>query len=251
MRSVRVIDQRDKDQKPAGRQVELVVGGEVLRFYWGEAHELGTTEYWVEQTRRRPAPSSFALGTTLAEELGACLLGGHGIPAAVGLAAYQRLREKGLLDRTPAAREIYALLAVPLQVPGRESPIRYRFPRQRSERLAAALSALAASEPPEESLALRDWLTKLPGIGPKTASWIVRNRHVCDQVAIIDIHVRRAGLAAGFFSPAWRLPRDYEFFEDAFCQVAMRGRVPAASLDACIWGQMQALGRAQALLLAR
>lgn len=35
-------------------------------------------------------------------------------------------------------------------------------------------------------------------IGPKTASWIVRNYRKSDCVAIIDIHIHRAGLLAGF-----------------------------------------------------
>ena len=46
-------------------------------------------------------------------------------------------------------------------------------------------------------VALRDWLLAIPGIGPKTASWIVRNRTGSSAVAIIDVHILRAGTSAG------------------------------------------------------
>lgn len=242
-------DVRSGGREPLGQHVELHAGGWGLRFYWGQAHELGTAAYWSEQTRLRGTPVSYALGGTLAEEIAACLLGGHGIPANVGLAAYRTIRDAGLLSSPVSAAELEAVLCEPLRVPGRDRPVRYRFARQRAKRLAESLSILEASEPPVEPLELRCWLMGLPGIGPKTASWIVRNRFACDQVAIVDVHIQRAGSAAGFFSSAWRLPRDYAIFEDAFCQVAAVADVSTSALDACIWDQMQRLGRAQRLLL--
>lgn len=236
--------------EPLGDIVDLDVAGSELRFYWGHAHELGTAAYWMEQTRLRETPRSYALGETLAQEVAACLLGGHGVPADIGLAAYHALRKEGLLE-PPArsAQEYEARLGVPLRVSGRARPVRYRFARQRAERLAGSLAILDRSRPPEDALALRDWLIGLPGVGPKTASWIVRNRFASEEVAIIDVHVHRAGVAAGFFSPTWRLPRDYAIFERAFCTVARRAGVSAAALDACMWDQMQQLGHARKLLI--
>ena len=197
----------------------------------------------------RGAPETYALGDTLAEEVTACLLGGHGIPADIGLAAFRVIRDSGLLDCEPDADALETVLSVPLQISGRDRPVRYRFARQRAQRISASLRVLGATTPPADPLQLRSWLLELPGIGPKTASWIVRNRTACDEVAIIDIHVHRAGLSAGFFCPSWRLPRDYFLFETAFCRVAALGHVSAAALDACVWDQMQRLGRAQRLLL--
>lgn len=249
----RVSDQRPRPEpdEPLGQRVTLTVGEETLSFSWGQPWQLGTAAYWAEQTRRRPQVESYALGATLAEELGACILGGYGIPAAVGIAAYEAVRVAGLLEGTPTAEAIEALLLTPLSVPGRARPVRYRFASQRAERVASALAMLRASEPPEEPLALRDWLLCLPGVGPKTASWVVRNHCGCRRVAIVDIHVHRAGLAAGFFARGWKLPRDYRRFEAAFCQVAGHAGVSAAALDACVWDQLQALGSAGTLLLAR
>ena len=173
--------------------VVLQTEGYTVRFDWGKPHLLGTAAYWVCQTRTRALAADFQLGSTLAEEVAACLLGGYGLPASVGLAAYSRLRSEGLLAQAPPPRAsvIEKALTRPLVVAGFERPVRYRFPRQRSERLARALAVLSRSEPPAKPLALRSWLTTLPGIGPKTASWIVRNRTGSDDVAIIDIHIAR------------------------------------------------------------
>jgi thermostable 8-oxoguanine DNA glycosylase len=235
-------------QRSAGA-VEIVVGDASLRFGWGEIHELGTAAYWVEQTRRSETPGSYRLGDTLAEEVTACILGGHGIPAEVGLAAFACLREEGLLAPGGDRDAIATTLRKPLIVPGRSRPVRYRFVTQRAARVTAALAILDAQPVPREPLALRRFLLTFPGIGPKTASWVVRNWTGSNAVAIIDIHVHRAGLAAGFFSPAWRLPRDYVLFEQAFRAVADIGDVAPAAFDACIWNQMQALGRSRSVFL--
>jgi len=249
----RVVDGSDgaHGPEPVGEQADLWVGDEVLRFLWGQPWELGTAAYWAEQTRRRAPVTSYALGDNLAEEVAACLLGGYGVPAAVGLAAFRATRDAGLLDGVPSAAALEALLRTPLHVAGRPRSVRYRFAAQRAHRLADALATLHASEPPNEPLQLRDWLLRLPGVGPKTASWIVRNHCGCQHVAIVDVHVHRAGLTAGFFDADWRLPRDYGRFELAFCEVAWLAGVSAAALDACIWDQLQALGPAAALLLGR
>ena len=61
---------------------------------WGFAEEIGSPAYWAAQAWmwEVEAPAHYKLGRSLEEELIACLLGGYGIPAEVGLAAYERLR---------------------------------------------------------------------------------------------------------------------------------------------------------------
>jgi hypothetical protein len=61
---------------------------------WGFAEEIGSPAYWAAQAWmwEVEAPAHYKLGRSLEEELMACLLGGYGIPAEVGLAAYERLR---------------------------------------------------------------------------------------------------------------------------------------------------------------
>ena len=242
---------RDARSRPS-RFVSIDVGANRFEFEWGEPHQLGTAAFWVEQTRQRHPDPDHRLGEkTLAEEVVACLLGGHGLPARMGLAAFRAVRAAGLIDTDPAPSSLALerILTQPIVLqPGGRS-VRYRFPFQRATRVSCALQFLSEREVPGDALDLRDWLLDAPGIGPKTASWIVRNWRGSDGIAIIDVHVHRAGLAAGFFLPSWRLPRDYPLFEAAFCQVAGMGGVSTAALDARIWRDLSFLGRAGGLLV--
>ena len=216
---------------------------------WGEEWQLGTAAFWVQQAAAFPAGvGRHRLGANLREEVAACLLGGYGVSGPVGNAAFVALRDAGLLAEGLAedtmAEGMSAVLARQLDVGGRK--MRYRFHQQRPRRLAAALAGLAAWEPEApalDDLELRDRLMMLPGVGPKTASWVVRNYRDSDAVAIIDIHVQRAGIGAGVFCAEWTLPRHYDRFESAFLGWASVGSVSAADLDAAIWRLLSTLAR--------
>ena len=176
------------------------------------------------------------------------MLGGYGVPGPVGNAAFVALRNAGLLDSGLAESEMLKgmsdALARPLDVGGRQ--VRYRFHQQRPRRIAAALASLARWEneaPNLDDLELRGRLMTLPGVGPKTASWVVRNHRDSDAVAIVDIHVQRAGIGAGMFCAGWTLPRHYDRFESAFLDWAAVGAVSAADLDAAIWRLLSTLAR--------
>jgi N-glycosylase/DNA lyase len=222
---------------PIDDAVALQVKGDLVTFRWGKPWLIGTAAFWVDQAELGFVGQSHEIGSTIEEEVAACILGGFGMPAEVALAAYRHLRAHGAFEH-PEANRLEALLREPLRLPtGRL--VNYRFPRQRAQRLETALrQCREAGTPPQEGVALRDWLLSFTGIGPKTASWIARNRTGCDDVAIIDVHVRRAGEIAGFFPVRWRLPTDYFRYEGAFLEVARLGGVSAAALDACIWGLM-------------
>lgn len=207
---------------------------------WRTPADLGSAAFWVDQTVRSRLSPSYRMGVDLFEEAAACLLGGHGVTGPMTVAAFERLRDRGLLapGAEPSEAEYASALLDPLVVGGRVS--RYRFPAQRAARLARL--ARAVPDAPQEGPALRDWLMTLPGFGPKTASWAARNHTGCDHLAVIDIHVRRAGELAGVFCRSWRLPRDYGVYESAFVQWAGAGGVRASDLDACIWHQLSTLG---------
>jgi N-glycosylase/DNA lyase len=229
--------------------VQLELRSSKLTLPWGEPHHLGTCAYWTRQADRvkdRP----LAQCDSVQEEVVFCLLGGYGITYALNRAAFGALAAAKLTTGAPSSGEIESVLLAPLTLPG-GSVRRYRFPRQRAERIATALRMLHNATSPDDPVELRDWLTGLPGVGPKTASWIVRNRSSDDRVAVIDVHIRRAGLAAGFFDPGWRLPRHYAEFELAFCAVARLGNVPTAALDLVIWDQLQSLGSRGHLLIGQ
>lgn len=69
---------------------------------WGRVDQLFTVAYWLGQYWLREdedRPSCHRIGRTFEEEVVACMLGGHGIPAEVGLAAFGRLRDAGIIAK--------------------------------------------------------------------------------------------------------------------------------------------------------
>ena len=98
---------------------------------------------------------------------------------------------------------------------------------------------------------MRFYLMRLPGVGPKTASWIVRNWLNSNEVAILDIHVIRAGQLMNLFTTSERVEAQYFEMEQRFLDLAEAIDVPAADLDALIWSEMRRTPRlvAKALML--
>ncbi|MFV8607600.1 hypothetical protein ACNRDG_25315 [Ralstonia pseudosolanacearum] len=213
---------------------------------WGRHEALFTPAYWKVQTEIHKSAcdtAGYRLGQTLHEETVACVLGGHGIPAEIGLAAFERVRDAGILDTTEATEDDYvALLQRPLVVENGRT-VKYRFAKSKAAFLAAAHTAFATETPPADDIELRTWLLRIKGIGPKTASWIVRNWLSSDNVAILDIHIYRAGVFAGIFAPADTVERDYFTMENRFLSFARGMDVSAAALDAIMWAQMRTANR--------
>lgn len=181
-------------------------------------------------------------GTPLAEDLAFCLLGGYGVKMELNQAAWDLLYYAGVFaaDPVPSRGEIERLLSMPLSVNGRLQ--RYRYPRQRADRLNVALNSIRERPPrTEDAMIFRKDLMELPGIGPKTASWIVRNWLGSDEVAILDVHVLRAGTAIGLFPQKYRLPQDYEALERRFLDFARVLKIRASLLDAIMWREMRIL----------
>lgn len=212
---------------------------------WGSIDAFPSPAYWAYQVLARRIEGktvNYRLGQSLKEEVGACLLGGHGIPASVGLAAFASLKARGAFSESvPSEEQLFAWLSEPLDIDGRQ--IRYRFAKQKSKYLGASLQALASSAAPTSSgRALRDWLLAMPGIGYKTASWIARNWLDADDVAILDIHVLRAGLLGGFFQADLTVERDYLELEAQFLRFSEGLGVRASELDAVIWLEMMSSG---------
>lgn len=117
---------------------------------WGAVGAFPTPAYWAYQVmaRRIEARSvRYKLGKTLREEVGACLLGGHGIPASIGLLAYQHLKAKGAFEAEPPDEQVlFRWLSEPMLHQGRL--LRYRFANQKARYLAAAMRKLAQEAPP-------------------------------------------------------------------------------------------------------
>jgi N-glycosylase/DNA lyase len=209
--------------------------------HWGYIDAFPSPAYWTYQVLARRAQGTrinFKLGGTLREEVGACLLGGHGIPASVGIAAFADLKRRGAFQEgAPDEGTLYEWLSGPIAIEGRS--IRYRFAKQKAKYLASALAKLDRETPPCRSGSeLRAWLLDLPGIGLKTASWVARNWLDADDVAILDIHLLRAGLLAGFFPRDLTVERHYLQLESLFLEFSRGLGVRASELDAVIWWEM-------------
>lgn len=218
--------------------------GHIRELNWGRSWQHGTPAYWIDATRDAVAEgrigsglSRHRLGTDIRQEAAACILGGWGMPYEIGIAAFNRVREHMIKysDPTPDPGVLLELLSDPLLVRGRQ--VRYRFAQQRSVRLAAALAFLGSRSAPTEHAELRNWLTQAPGIGLKTASWIVRNHFASDEVAVLDVHIVRTGIKSGIFPHDANPARNYEILEDLFLSWAQRGDVRASDLDAVIWAE--------------
>lgn len=210
---------------------------------WGAIDAFPTPAYWAYQVLARRVTGTsmrYRLGTTLTEEVAACLLGGHGIPASVGLAAFEHIRRAGLLQQgreMASEADLQERLSAPMALNGKQ--VRYRFARQKARYLRSALERLAAEPAPTCSgRSLRDWLLPVQGIGFKTASWIARNWLDADDVAILDIHILRAGMLAGFFREGLSVERDYLALEQQFLAFARGLGVRPSELDALIWHEM-------------
>ena len=214
---------------------------------WGRFEEPLTPAFWVSQAWMS-APkrdSDYRLGASLAEEVVFCLLGGYGAPAEVGLAASRRVCAalSCQTSTTILQSEIESLLREPLIVRGR--PVRYRFAAQRARYLAGAISGLSeVNEETLDDIELRDVLCTFSGIGPKTASWIVRNRRGSDRVAILDVHIVRACAIMGVFPKDGNPARRYYDFERHFLQFCEATQSRASAMDAVMWATMRRLSRA-------
>ncbi len=205
---------------------------------FGRIEDVFSPAFWREMASaaQRGEFGSIQLGDNLGEEVAACLLGGYGMPAEIGLAAFYRLKERNLLYPGVTSSKLEAALKEEFN--GRK----YRFPRQKARFLAESLERLSQIEERVCDIAFRDELATLPGVGLKTASWIVRNRRNSDNVAVLDVHIVRAGRYIGFFSRSTEPSRHYRTMENRFISFARGLEVRAVDLDSAMWQVMRSIG---------
>lgn len=210
---------------------------------WGCASALFSPAYWVARCAWPDAtlPRYETNDGSLVEEVGFCLLGGFGIKYEMNRLAFEKLKSEGVFDTSARfdAEHIRQLLISPFQLGGRA--VRYRFPNQRALRIAAMRETLdAAALMAMEPLAMRQALQSIDGVGPKTASWVVRNLLGSDEVAILDVHVVRACHYMGLFPAGLVLPNDYPRLEALFLTFARAAGLRPSVLDALMWAEARA-----------
>ena len=181
-------------------------------------------------------------------ELLFCLLGGfgvtyeHGRSAAAVISRLEPFSEDW--DDDALFEAIVRALMRPQFEPRRQdgSFRRYRFPRHKASMIVNARRWLRDNAPLNERLltiggckARRELLSECPGVGLKTASWVLRNLGLGSGLAIIDTHVLRALSDSGRVPETVRLPRDYELAENAFLKWCEELRAPPAAFDLFVW----------------
>lgn len=209
---------------------------------WGSAGEFFTPAFWKvfawkQEAAYRPQP----FGNSLREELAACMLCGYGIPSELGVAAFRRLKSEHLLTGDASADVIEQSLSRPLMVRGKH--VRYRFYRSKARVLAAAMRdfdevPIGADDTPA---AVRNRLMTLAGVGPKTASYVVRNYFGSDEVAVLDVHITRASRMLRIFPDDADPQRHYFELEQKFLDFARAIEVRASVLDNLMWDGMRTL----------
>jgi N-glycosylase/DNA lyase len=217
--------------------------------WWADVWERFGAEY---MERTSPTTGS---EEELRHELLFCLLGGFGVTFELAHSAtdvISRLQPFSSEWRVPSLRAaIRRELEEPQFEPrrGDGSLRRYRFPRRKAVLVAGAASWVREHDALADGLSRRsttrerrEWLCSCPGVGLKTASWLLRNCGFEREVAILDIHVIRAMTEVGLIDEAV-LPRDYERIEDLYLHWADElGACPAA-LDLFLWDVQRSSAR--------
>ena len=183
---------------------------------------------------------------SLENELLFCLLSGFGIQFELARAATEKLVHlEPFADfwRADDLREaIESILGSSLfsVYPGSKSR-RFRFPRRKAAQIVAARAWLRSQANLLERLKnrqaaqRRELLCECPGIGPKTSSWILRNLGLCNDLAILDVHIMRALAGAGRIPVGTRLPKDYLTAEKAFLEWCHDLQAPPPAFDLFLW----------------
>jgi thermostable 8-oxoguanine DNA glycosylase len=209
---------------------------------WGDYCQLYTPAFWKLQyliSGFSSKSTGHRLCDNIVDEIVMCLLGGYGIPSEMGILAFNRLKLQNLIKSNVSYIKLYNALSKPFKIDnGKE--VRYRFYNQKSKYIYTLLQREdILAIPVNDDLELRNWLLTVDGIGLKTASWITRNWLGSNRVAILDIHVLRAGNLTGFFKSSQNVSGDYLELEKSYLSFCYALNVPPADMDAIIWSYMR------------
>lgn len=204
----------------------------------------------------RVAPSPERRSARIEDELLFCLLGGHGVTFELARSAAEVLAPLNVFSAEWETAELEARIRTELEAAQFEprrldgSLRRYRYPARKALLIAQAAGWVSMRHTLEEHLvelsdegARREFLCECPGIGMKTASWLLRNVGLGEALAVVDIHVLRALSAAGRITEA-KLPRDYHVVEQHFLAWCDELNAPPAAFDLMVWEWQRAVANA-------
>ena len=182
------------------------------------------------------------------EELLFCLLGGFGITYEHGQSAYATIRQlrpfsSDWEDDLLFEAILSALTQPQFEPPRRDGSLRrYRFPKQKAAVIVKARRWVRSQHPLDKRLLQlggakdrRSFLSECPGMGFKSASWLLRNIGLGSELAIIDVHVLRALLNAKRIPDDAQVPKDYELAEEAFLAWCDELDAPSEAFDLFVW----------------
>ena len=182
------------------------------------------------------------------DELLFCLLGGFGITFEHGRSASATIRPLRPFASDWKDEQLFETILRALTQPQFEprrrdgSLRRFRFPKQKASVILKARQWVRSQDPLDECFLQlgnakdrRSFLNECPGMGFKSASWLLRNLGLGSDLAIIDVHVLRALLNAKRIPDTVRIPRDYEMAEEAFLAWCDELDAPSAAFDLFVW----------------
>jgi thermostable 8-oxoguanine DNA glycosylase len=183
----------------------------------------------------------------LRHELIFCLLGGHGVSFELALSATDVVMALCPFESfwSPAHLEqalCRALSAAQFDPRRKDGEFRrYRYPNRKAGLVVKARDWVlecgdlsSRLEEIDSENERRNWLCCCPGIGPKSASWLLRNTGYAERLAILDVHILRAMREAGRLPPM-QLPRDYQLVESRFVEWCDELGASVAALDLFLW----------------
>jgi N-glycosylase/DNA lyase len=214
------------------------------------AIELSIEEAWqtcrdlYEGLSDRSTPAA----PSLQDELLFCLLGGYGVSYELNRSATEVVAVLEPFSRKHDEHELRSVLENVLRKPSfeprrRDGTLRrYRFPTRKASLIVAArrwlhdqsfLDHLLRSLPTGRER--RNYLCQCPGVGLKTASWLLRNLGLAHDLAILDVHLVRALSQSGRLAFDARLPKDYEAVEEAFLGWCVDLDADPGAFDLFVW----------------
>ncbi|MBO8172980.1 MAG: hypothetical protein H0Z33_13960 [Bacillaceae bacterium] len=81
----------------------------------------------------------------------------------------------------------------------------------------------------------RTWLCECPGIGMKSASWLLRNTGFNNDCAVLDIHILRFLGYLGYNIPKNITEKVYLQYEEALRIICLKIGVPLGKMDYLLW----------------
>lgn len=183
----------------------------------------------------------------LNRELIFCLLGGFAVPFELARSASNLVLTLNPFSRDWTESRLKSRLIAELSKPQfqpqrRDGALRmYRFPKRKAQLILGARrwrhekdNLLIDLQELGSEGKRRQLLCDCPGVGPKTASWLLRNLGLAFGLAVLDVHVMRALQMAGRITSE-RLPRDYDLVEAQFLLWCDELGASPAAFDLFVW----------------